>query len=145
MVVPHITMLYAGILALFIIPMVAFIITRGFKHKIPIGSGRADGMEGERELLKAIRIHGNFIEYVPIILFLILLLELHNSCTYILHGLGIALVIARLLHAWGLYKKPDAATLPRFIGMILTFLILASAAIMNITAYFGVALLCPTF
>lgn len=142
MIVPQITMLYAGILALFIIPMAVFVISRRFKHKIPVGSGRPDGLEGERDLLKAVRIHGNFIEYVPIILFLLLLLELHNGCPYMLHALGITLVVARIMHAMSLYKSPEKPTLFRFLGMVLTFLVLMVSAVMNIMGYFGVALNC---
>ncbi len=139
---PEITMLYAGILALFIIPMAGFVISRRIKHNIAIGSGRADGLEGERDLLKAVRIHGNFIEYVPFILFLFLLLELSGACALQLHILGTSLIIARLLHALGLYKTPEGASLPRLIGTVLTFLILLTAAILNITHFLGYKIGC---
>lgn len=121
--VPILTLFYAGLLALFIFPMTYLIIKKRFAAKIGLGTGRHDGLKEERELLKAVRIHGNFIEYVPIILFLFLLLELSQTPNYILHSLGIALVIGRVAHAIGLYKTA-VRSWPRAIGMMLTWLVL---------------------
>ena len=48
------------------------------------------------------RAHGNFTEYVPLALILMGLIELNGGPPPLLHGLGAALVVGRLLHAWGL-------------------------------------------
>ena len=55
------------------------------------------------ELLEKIRRHQNFVEYVPLALILIGVLELNGSSPTFLHGLGVALVIARVAHAKGLF------------------------------------------
>ena len=54
-------------------------------------------------LAEKIRRHGNFIEYVPIALILIGVLEINGSSPIFLHVLGVALVAARVAHAQGLY------------------------------------------
>ena len=58
----------------------------------------------ERRLEKAIRAHGNNIEYVPIILFCIALLVAFGSTAAWVHGLGAALFASRLLHAHGIQQ-----------------------------------------
>lgn len=58
----------------------------------------------ERRLTKAIRAHGNNIEYVPIILFCIALLVAFGSTAAWVHGLCAALLASRLLHAHGIQQ-----------------------------------------
>jgi len=63
-----------------------------FKSKISLGD------DGDRELLKRIRAHGNFTENVPIALFLILLNDLDGAEDNTLMLMGSILLIARLTH-----------------------------------------------
>ena len=63
-----------------------------FKSKISLGD------DGDRELLKRIRAHGNFIENVPIALLLILLNDLDGAEDNTLMLMGSILLIARLTH-----------------------------------------------
>lgn len=76
--------------------------------------------EGDSENLKrAVRAHGNFIEYTPIFLITLLILDQKNgSCEYILY-VGVAFIIGRIIHALSLFIKKG---LFRVIGMNLTFL-----------------------
>ncbi len=136
---PLITALYAGILALYLIPMIGIIIKRRFQSGIGLGSGRDDGLLPEQNLLRAVRIHGNFLEFVPIILFLMLLMEITGTSANILHGMGITLAIGRALHGWGLFKS-SGTTWQRFIGTIVSILLIIFAAIMCILSYFGISL-----
>ena len=91
-----ITALYAAILGLVLIGLAARIARLRNQTKIGIG------YEGSDVLSRAVRAHGNFIEYAPIGLILMALIELNGAPAGLLHGLGAALVIGRLLHAWGL-------------------------------------------
>ena len=91
-----ITALYAAILGLVLIALSARI--AGLRGKTGIGIGH----EGSDVLSRAVRVHGNFIEYAPIALILMALIELNGGPALLLHGLGLALVVGRLLHAWGL-------------------------------------------
>lgn len=98
---PHITPYYAAILALlFIILAVRTIKTRR-EHKIAIGDG------GEKSILRASRVHANFSEYVPFTLLLIAMLEMQNYTLWIIHGLCIALVVARIAHAYGVSQANE--------------------------------------
>ena len=63
-----------------------------FKSKISLGD------DGDRELLKRIRAHGNFTENVPIALLLILLNDLNGAEDNTLMLMGSTLLIARLTH-----------------------------------------------
>lgn len=67
---------------------------------------QSDNEEGydERRLQKAIRAHGNNIEYVPIILICIALLVVVGSTAAWVHGLCATLFVARLLHAHGIQQ-----------------------------------------
>jgi uncharacterized membrane protein YecN with MAPEG domain len=55
---------------------------------------------------------------------LLYLIEMGGAPRPIVHALGAALVIARLLHAWG-YSSNPGATYPRLIGAQTTFLLLS--------------------
>jgi uncharacterized membrane protein YecN with MAPEG domain len=87
---PTITALYAGLLGL-VSMVIAFKAGRlRGKKNIPLGDG------GDRELLLAMRRQSNFVEYVPLALILIGLLELNHVQPIALHTLGAALVVARV-------------------------------------------------
>ena len=109
-----ITALYAGLLALlFFILSFAVIRLRG-SEKIGLGSG------GNVALERAIRGHGNFAEYTPLILLLLGIMELSEMPIWLLHLVGGLLLVGRLLHG---YCFAFTENLPpaRIAGMILTF------------------------
>jgi uncharacterized membrane protein YecN with MAPEG domain len=113
MEVPITTALYAGLLGLLAVA-VAFPagMLRG-KLNISVGDG------GNANLLLAMRRHANFIEWVPLALLLIALLELNGVSTRAIHGLGAALLVARLLHAVGL-KSDSMKSVARGVGAMAT-------------------------
>jgi uncharacterized membrane protein YecN with MAPEG domain len=108
-----VTPIYAGILAiLFFVLSLRVVALRG--HGASLGDG------GDPQLLRRIRGHGNFAEYVPFILVMMAMLELSHFSAYVLHGFGLTLVIARLLHAYAL-SFTDKFKFGRFWGTALTF------------------------
>lgn len=110
-----ITPLYAGLLAiLFVVLSIRVVKKRG---KVSLGDG------GDATLLRRIRAHGNFAEYVPFILLMMAFLELNELHPYALHGLGISLIVARLLHAIAL-SFTESWFFGRFYGTLTTFLLL---------------------
>lgn len=123
-----ITALYASLLALVFLVLSFNIIRLRFKLKVGVGDG------GERTLTKAIRVHGNFSEYVPFALILLASYELGGADNLWLHILGSSLLLARILHAIGL-SKSIGTTMPRLVGMILTFLVMLILAIENIRLF----------
>jgi uncharacterized membrane protein YecN with MAPEG domain len=112
-----VTPLYAGLLAI-----LYFVLSyRVIKLRGPSGPSLGDG--GDPVLLRRIRAHGNFSEYVPFILLMIGMLELSHYPSYLLHGLGATLLAARLLHGYAL-SFTQAFPFGRFWGTALTFLLL---------------------
>nr|WP_267874198.1 MAPEG family protein [Telluria aromaticivorans] len=81
---------------------------------IPVGDG------GNTAMLRAMRVHGNFAEYTPIGLLLIAACEFSGAPDLLVHGLGILLLVSRLIHAFGLSKEAEVFTF-RVTGMALTF------------------------
>ena len=67
-------------------------------HKISLGDGGSD------PLLSRIRAHGNFAEYVPIILILMALIEMRTGVTELLTSTGIVLFLVRISHAFGMAR-----------------------------------------
>lgn len=120
-----VTALYAGVLALLML-VLAFNVIRGrYRAKV----GLFDG--GDERLGRAIRIHGNFIEYVPIALILMGLVEINGVPAWALHAWGIVIVASRLVHAHGLAGS-SAASKGRTLGTAMMWFAvttLAAAAI----------------
>ena len=126
---PVVTALYAGILGLMNC-YIAFLAgsLRG-RLKISVGDG------GNKELLVAMRRHGNFIEFVPLGLVLIALLEMNGVTSVAIHALGAGLVVTRVCHAMGL--EADSLSNPlRGIGAAGSTLVIAVASIWLIVSFF---------
>lgn len=87
-----ITALYGGILGLMYIYLASRIIGIRRKDKISIGDG------GNETMARAIRGHGNFIEYVPITLLLMAICEINGAGSTV-HLIGVLLLLGRFGHA----------------------------------------------
>jgi uncharacterized protein len=111
---------YAGLNGLIALVLAALVVRQRGKTKTGLGTGGHPAME------QAIRVHGNFIEYVPLILILLLLLELGGLAPLWLHLMGITLTLGRILHAWGLTISPRES-FGRAVGTTLTWLTLLVA------------------
>jgi uncharacterized membrane protein YecN with MAPEG domain len=92
------------------------------RRKLHIGLGDA----GHPEMLRAIRVHANFAEYVPLCLGLMCLAEVQGAPAWLLHGMGMALVLARLTHALGVSQVQEITRF-RVAGVSLTLSILLVA------------------
>jgi len=125
-----ITGLYAGVLALMLVPLSFRVIRLRYRKHIGILDG------GDREMACAMRAHGNFTEYVPLSLILMALVEINGAPLFLVHLFGAVLVGGRALHAIGLSRSP-AASRPRVAGMIATFAVLISAGATAITQFAG--------
>ena len=74
----------------------------------------------EDTLYRAVRGHGNLIEYAPLFLILMLIAELNGLASAYLHYSGIIFTIGRLMHGIVFsFMKPNMIL--RVGGMILTF------------------------
>ena len=118
-----VTPLYAAVLAaLFLV-----LTLRVIQYRRAAGVSLGDG--GHTGLQRAIRAHGNFAEYVPLALLLLLILEMSRFSLYVIHGLGIVLVIARLLHGYALAFS-DRSPFGRSAGAALTVAVLIVEVVM---------------
>ena len=66
------------------------------------GLKTAFGDADDETLRRRIRAHGNFVEYVPVGLIALGLVEWNDGPPLFVWGLGVALLLARLLHAYGM-------------------------------------------
>ena len=79
-----------------------------------------DRVVDEDTLFRAVRGHGNLIEYAPLFLILMLIAELNGLPSAYLHSSGIIFTIGRLMHGIVFsFMKPNMIL--RVGGMILTF------------------------
>ncbi|MGI9222068.1 MAG: MAPEG family protein [Woeseiaceae bacterium] len=106
-----ITALYAGILTIFALVLSAK--AGGFRGKIGVSIlfGEPDNME----LAQRVRVHQNFLEYVPMALILMGVIEVNGGNSTFLHVFGVILIISRYAHAIGL-KHDNMAHPGRVIG-----------------------------
>ncbi len=125
-----ITPVYAAILTLAYVWLSLRVPRLRLKHRVGIGDGNVP------ELARAVRVHGNFAEYVPLALLMLYFTETAGASSWFIHALGLTLLGARGLHAYGLNKTFEASP-PRFLGTVLTFFVLSAAALMTLFARLG--------
>jgi uncharacterized membrane protein YecN with MAPEG domain len=125
----RITALYAAPLALLFLVLSVRVIQRRRSGQVALGDG-GDGL-----LLRRMRVHANFSEYVPLALILLGLAESLSAPTLLLHGGGIALLAGRVCHAVGVSRAQEDFRL-RVVGIALTISVIASLAV----AIFALAL-----
>jgi uncharacterized membrane protein YecN with MAPEG domain len=124
-----ITGLYAALQAFLAIALAIPIGPLRLKHNVSVLDG------GHADLTIAIRRHANWTEHVPFALLLIGLLELNGGGASTLHGLGIALLVARIAHPLGLNAQSPRNPL-RGIGAGGTLLVTAIAAVLLLLKFF---------
>ena len=120
--------LYAALLALLFVAL--SIRTLRLRRRLRIGIGDA----GNEQMLRAMRVHSNFAEYVPLTLFLIYLAEVQGAPALLIHALGLCLLSGRLSHAYGVSQANENYTF-RVFGMAMTFISLISASAYLLFSY----------
>jgi len=113
---------YAALLSLMFVGLSLRTIRLRRRFQVAIGDGRNPLLQ------RAMRVNANFAEYVPLALLLIWFVELHDGPRLHVHVLGIALLIGRLLHAWGVSQEKENFRY-RVAGMMLTFAAMISASL----------------
>jgi uncharacterized membrane protein YecN with MAPEG domain len=120
-----ITAFYAGLLAMLFLYLSALVIANRRNKKISLGDG------GDRHFLQFIRAHGNFSEYVPLVLVMLLIAEINGTNDVMLHLIGLTLLFGRLIHSFGL-RRHTGESWQRVVGMLLTFASMIIAAVLNL-------------
>lgn len=127
-----ITLMYTGIFAIF--ALVLSFRAGSFRGKS--GISVLFGDPPNMELAERVRVHQNFLEYVPIMLILMGLIEANGGSSMFLYVVGDLLIIARIAHAIGL-KHDNMAHKGRAIGAG------GTALITLVTAVYGIWLSWP--
>jgi uncharacterized membrane protein YecN with MAPEG domain len=127
---PHITAIYAAVVGLWAVVLSNYVSTMRGKYKILHGDG------GNAEMAAVIRRFGNLTEYVPLALILLGMAEASGLPSAWTHGLGILLVVSRLVHPFGVSVAKPANPL-RIVGTVGTHIVTAGAALYILwTAFF---------
>ena len=131
MTAPLITALYAAIIGLLAVILTVNVIRNRVVLKIDSGDG------GNARMGMVIRAHANFAQHAPLALLLIGFAEALGTGKTVIHILGAALVLARLLSAWGL-SSAEGQSFGRQSGAGLTVLVLAAASVPILLRWSGV-------
>ena len=120
MLVPT-TAIYAALLALVGVALQQHVGRERLRSGVSLYHG------DDEALAVAMRRQANFVEQVPIALVLLAVLELNGASAVWLHGLGGALLLARIVHPFGL-EMAESRRLPRFAGALATLAVVLVAA-----------------
>ena len=117
-----VTPLYAGLLVLWFVVLSARVVN--IRRR-----GILFGDDGDVAVTRVVRAHANFAEYVPLALLLMGFLEVSRFSIYILHALGVTLLVARLAHGAALSFGWQTRS-GRAAGAGLTFVVLLIEAVL---------------
>ncbi len=109
-----ITLSYASLLGILFIYLSYNVVAFRRRERVDIGMGESQGMA------RSVRAQGNFAEYVPLALILMLALETTHAQALLVHLVGLLLLIGRILHAVGFPRK-TGPTFGRVWGTVLTW------------------------
>ncbi len=111
----EIAAIYAGVNILILLVLAVLVARARQTHKITLG------VADNRDVVRAVRAHGNAAEYIPAGLVGIVVLALfEGSPLWLLHASGISLTLGRIIHGFGLHT--GALNLARRLGVALTWL-----------------------
>ena len=128
-----VTPLFAAIFGIMYMALSFNVVRYRFGAKVSLGAGES------RNLERAIRAHGNFIEYVPFALLLMWFIETLTLSANVVFWLGSILLIARVSHAFGMYY-PTQLKILRQLGTIATFGVIIKASISIFQYYMPVVI-----
>ena len=122
-----ITPYYAALLALIFVALSFRVIRIRQQLKVSLGDGK------DKQLKRAIRVHGNFAEYVPLTLMMIYFVEMQSHNALLIHGLCTAFILARLSHIYGVSQLKENLMF-RVFGLFITGCVISISAIAIIIA-----------
>ena len=122
MILP-ITLTIAGAAALLNIWLARRVGQMRLAHKVSIGDG------GNEALIARMRAQANFVEYTPFVLILMGLIELAEGSALWLWIVGIAFVVGRIAHGFGMDRPRTDPLKLRTVGTVVTALVLLGLAV----------------
>jgi uncharacterized membrane protein YecN with MAPEG domain len=124
----NIVPIYAALLALLFVAL--SMRTLRMRRNLHIAVGDA----GNEAMLRAMRVHANFAEYVPMALLLAFFAEIRGARPLVIHALCVCLVIGRCVHAYGVSHVKENFRF-RVFGMAMTLFSIIAGAITLILSY----------
>ena len=124
----RIVSLYAALLSILFVALSIRTIRMRRSLKIAIGDSDNPAM------LRAMRVHSNFAEYVPLAILLMALVEVGGAATWAVHGLGLLLLAGRLSHAYGVSQIKEVFAF-RIAGMVMTFTTILCASLILLSEF----------
>ncbi|CDG21471.1 Inner membrane protein yecN [Xenorhabdus poinarii G6] len=115
--------LYIVLGALLLIKLSLDVVKLRTQYQVAYGDG------GFYELQTAIRVHGNAVEYIPISMLLLIMMEMNGTPVWMLHICGLVLLSGRVLHYFGLRHREIRW---RRMGMAATYISMFIMIITNI-------------
>ncbi len=123
--------LYAALCGLLLLFLSVRVVQGRVEFKVNVGDG------GNEEMLRRIRVQGNFAEYVPMALILLYAVQQSGFSLWIVRALGVVLVVARVVHAAGLGKSTGISR-GRLVGASATFTVLFVGGVLTLLGAFGI-------
>jgi hypothetical protein len=120
--------LYAALLALVFVALSLRTIYLRRTLKIGVGDG------SNKHMLRAMRVHANFAEYVPMSLVLLLFVEARGVDAWLMHALCASVLLGRILHAYGVSHLRENFAF-RVAGMVMTLTPLLVCALLLLWGY----------
>ena len=119
---------YGAFLAIVFVALSMRTIRMRRRTRVAVGDG------GNEAMLRAMRVHGNFAEYVPFALLLLAFAEVAHAAQWLLHALCATLLVGRCVHAWGVSQVKENFRF-RVFGMATTFGVITIAAFYLLTTH----------
>ncbi|SHO57033.1 MAPEG family protein [Vibrio quintilis] len=116
-----VTALFGGLFALMVFPMTAAVGLRRARVRVLFRDG------GDDTLLRLVRSHANYLEYMPVTLILMAVAELNHAPDLFLYITGTIFLLARVMHylVLNFFDRPvfRIITMLATTGVILTYAI----------------------
>lgn len=123
MIVP-VTAVFAAVTGLLLLVLSAQVVKYRLKYRQGLG------VNDDPEFEAAVRAHANLVEYAPLGLIMLAIAELNGVSSALIYWTGMALVVGRILHAWGMINGKGGPHKARMIGILLTWLAILVAALL---------------
>ncbi|MGA0546227.1 MAPEG family protein [Brevundimonas sp. VNH65] len=121
--------LWTGLCLILLLVLTYRVSAQRRKHRVSLGDG------GHEPVNVAVRAFGNAVEYIPMGLVAITVVAMLGWTAAVIHALGAALFLGRILHAVGMHSAKQPAP-GRLFGMVLTYLVFLVSAVLLIVGVF---------
>lgn len=123
MIVP-ITAVFTAVTAILLLFLSGVVVKYRVKYRMGMGTTKDPDFEA------AVRAHGNLTEYAPLTLLMLGIAELNGVASGFVYWLGMAFVLGRILHAWGMLQAQGEEHKARMVGILLTWLVMLGIALL---------------